>query len=144
MYRIMDTLFTRIAVRDVVTVASVSLIVSVCVWCLFDDLNPDNERYWIWKGMTCDGCLVPWLYVDTLLKSNGRATDQMQLESNGPASSEWLRGELEMYYDPTKESLRICPAESSDGSGYPWIYVAILLQRDGRAMGSTPLELVAS
>ena len=36
---IMDTMFTRIAVRDVLTLASVTLIVSVCVWWLFHDLN---------------------------------------------------------------------------------------------------------
>ena len=64
--------------------------------------HPDNGRFWICKAKTCDGCVVPWLYLDTLLKSNGRATDQMQLESNGPASLEWLRGELEMHYDPVK------------------------------------------
>ena len=79
--------------------------------------HPDNGRYWICKAKTCDGCVIPWLYVDTLLKSNGRATDQMQLESNGPASSEWLRRELEMYYDQIKESLWIWPAESSYCSG---------------------------
>ena len=49
-----------------------------------------------------------------------------------------FRGALEMYYDPVKESLWICPAESSGGSGCPWIYVAVLLQRDGRAMGAAP------
>ena len=35
----MNTMFTRIAVRDVLTLASVTLIVSVCVWLLFHDLN---------------------------------------------------------------------------------------------------------
>ena len=91
---------------------------------------PDNGRYWICKANACDGCVIPWLYLDTLVKGNGRATDQMQLESNGPASLEWLRGELEMYYDPVKESLWICPAESSGGSGYPWIYIAVLVEAE--------------
>ena len=99
--------------------------------------DPYNGRYWICKAKTCDGCVVPWLYLDTLVHINGRATDQIQLQSNAPASSEWLRGEIEIYKDPRSESLWICPAQSSEGSGYPWIYLATLLQRGARAMGDS-------
>ena len=90
--------------------------------------DPYNERYWICKAKTCDGCVVRWLYLDTLVHISGRSTDQIQLESNAGASFEWLRGEIELYKDPTSESLWICPAQSSEGSGYPWLHVATLLQ----------------
>ena len=95
--------------------------------------HPDDGRYWLCKAKTCDGCVVPWLYLDTLLRCNGRASDQIQLESSGSTSLEWLVGELEMYYDPRKESLWLCPAGSSGSTGYPWIHVAMLVRLSGYA-----------
>ena len=95
--------------------------------------HPHDGRYWLCKAKTCEGCVLPWLYLDTLLRCNGRASDQIQLESSGSTSLEWLVGELEMYYDPRKESLWLCPAGSSGSTGYPWIHVAMLVRLSGYA-----------
>ena len=93
---------------------------------LYRDL--EGGRYWLCKAKTCEGCVMPWLYLDTLLRCNGPASHQMQLESNVSTSLEWLVGELEMYYDRKKESLWLCPAGSSETRGYPWIHVATLVR----------------
>ena len=125
-------LCTKIRLRQVLEFAFASWVRSSQVEWLREGLglyrDPQNERYWICKAKTCDGCVVRWLYLDTLIHISGRSRDQIQLESNAGASFEWLRGEIELFRDPTSESLWICPAQSSEGSGYPWLHVATLMQ----------------
>ena len=102
---------------------------------LYED--PHNGRLWVCKAKTCHGCVYPWLYLDTVVQSNGRATEQIaqqltwvlrELERHRGLALRWLAGELQIWYDRTKQLWWICPAQRSEGSLYPWLYVGTLLQ----------------
>ena len=95
----------------------------------------EDGRLWICMAKAGDGCVFPWMYLDTLLECHlGRQrprAGKIQVPDDRALQLEWLQGELEMYSDTRSGYPWICPAQSSEGSGYPWIYVTTLLQREG-------------